>query len=469
MTGDKGKIISTPIDGLKLISIDVHRDERGWFKENWNSDRLESSGLSGFVPVQNNVAFNEAKGVTRGIHAEPWDKLISVAKGKVFGVWVDLRSGPSFGAVFSCEVDESLAVFVPKGVANGYQVLEDETVYSYLVTAHWSANAEYKFVNLFDPDLKIAWPIDRSKSIVSDKDISHPELKEVLAFETSTVVILGATGQLGRALTEVFPNAIKLGRQDFELGRDSLESNLEWENVDIVINAAAYTSVDTAETKVGFEEAWRTNVTGLALLADLCREKSKTLVHFSSDYVFSGAQNIPYDEEAVTSPLSLYGVSKAAGDLLVTALPKHYIFRTSWVFGEGQNFVNTMREKALQNESVRVVCDQEGRITRTEDLARAVSAVIDANAPFGVYNCTNSGPTSTWYDVACRVYEKLEKPRNLVTPILSEEFESERLQTGKLSARRPHQSQLNLSKIESVGVRMRDWREALDEFLVGDR
>jgi dTDP-4-dehydrorhamnose 3,5-epimerase/reductase len=134
-----GKALSaneTPIPGLMIWELPVHGDNRGWFKENWQREKMVAAGLPDFEPVQNNVSFNDVVGTTRGIHAEPWDKFVSVANGRIFGAWVDLRSGPSFGSVFTAEVDPSRAVYVPRGVGNAFRTLEPNTAYVYLVSDH---------------------------------------------------------------------------------------------------------------------------------------------------------------------------------------------------------------------------------------------------------------------------------------------------------------------------------------------
>ena len=140
---------------------------------------MESLGLPAFDIVQNNFSYNEERGVTRGLHAEPWEKYISVANGSVFGAWVDLRPGEDFGKTFSIEINPGVAVFVPRGVANGYQTMEPNVTYTYLVNEHWSPDAEYSFVNLFDPEIDIAWPIPKSEAIISEKDINHPMLEDI--------------------------------------------------------------------------------------------------------------------------------------------------------------------------------------------------------------------------------------------------------------------------------------------------
>lgn len=171
----------TPIPGMILIDLPVHGDNRGWFKENWQREKMLAIGVPDFEPVQNNISFNDAVGTTRGIHAEPWDKLISIAFGRVFGAWVDLRDGESFGRVFTAELDPSTAIYVPRGVGNSYQTLEPNTAYTYLVNDHWSAEAQsqYTFLNLADEEVAIAWPIPLDRAEVSEKDHRHPRLAEI--------------------------------------------------------------------------------------------------------------------------------------------------------------------------------------------------------------------------------------------------------------------------------------------------
>lgn len=172
-------LAKTPIEGLLRLDLPVHGDNRGWFKENWQRERMLAVGVPDFGPVQNNISFNKTAGTTRGIHAEPWDKFISVANGSVFGAWVDLREGSSFGTVFTTVIDAATAVYVPRGVGNAFQTLEDNTAYSYLVNAHWSADAEYTFLNLSDETVAIDWPIPLAEAELSDKDRNHPRLDDV--------------------------------------------------------------------------------------------------------------------------------------------------------------------------------------------------------------------------------------------------------------------------------------------------
>jgi dTDP-4-dehydrorhamnose 3,5-epimerase len=173
----------TNIPGFYVVDLVVIGDNRGWFKENYQREKMEALGLPHFEIVQNNFSFNAEKGVTRGLHAEPWEKFITVANGSVFGAWVDLRKGPSFGQTLTVEITPDIAVFVPRGVANGYQTLESNVVYTYLVNQHWSPDAQYSFVNSFDPDVNIQWPIPKGQAITSEKDDKHPLLKNVTPME----------------------------------------------------------------------------------------------------------------------------------------------------------------------------------------------------------------------------------------------------------------------------------------------
>ena len=118
------KVTETEIPGLLIIDLPVHGDNRGWFKENWQREKMVAAGLPDFNPVQNNISFNASVGTTRGIHAEPWDKYVSVATGRIFGAWVDLRAGESFGKVVTVELGPDTAIFVPRNILNPIRRLQ---------------------------------------------------------------------------------------------------------------------------------------------------------------------------------------------------------------------------------------------------------------------------------------------------------------------------------------------------------
>ncbi|WP_298229502.1 bifunctional dTDP-4-dehydrorhamnose 3,5-epimerase family protein/NAD(P)-dependent oxidoreductase, partial [Gryllotalpicola sp.] len=394
----------TPIPGLLVVDLVVHGDSRGWFKENWQREKMLAAGLPDFGPVQHNVSFNPEAGTTRGIHAEPWDKFVSVTSGRVFGAWVDLREGPSFGAVFTVEVDPSVAVFVPRGVGNAYQTLEPDTAYAYLVNDHWSPAAEYTFLNLADETAAIAWPVPLADATVSDKDKAHPRLADVTPMAARNTLVLGANGQLGRALRAYFPDAEFADRAALDIADPGLATARRWRDYGTIVNAAAYTKVDLAETPEGRRDAWATNAVGVARLARVAAENGILLVHVSSDYVFDGAVAGPHDEYEPFSPLGVYGQTKAAGDALVATVPRHYLVRSSWVVGDGANFVRTMASLAGRGIAPQVVDDQVGRLTFADEIARGIRHLVDTGAPFGTYNLSNAGEPASWAELAKRIF-----------------------------------------------------------------
>lgn len=452
----------TPIPGLILFDIPVHGDNRGWFKENWQREKMIAIGLPDFGPVQNNISYNAKKGSTRGIHAEPWDKFISIASGKVFGAWVDLREGPSFGTVFTAELDPSKAVFVPAGVGNSYQALQDETVYSYLVNDHWSAETQskYKSINLGDKSLAINWPISLDDAELSDKDKLNPMLKDIKPMANKKALIIGAYGQLGKALQVEFPDAECVDRDTFDMSNPSIITARNWHEYDLILNAGAYTAVDLAETADGRRDAWLSNSTALGHLAKIVSKNNITLVHVSTDYVFDGTKS-DHTEDEPFSPINVYGQTKAAGDLIVGTVPKHYITRTSWVIGEGKNFVLTMKSLAEKGVKPSVVNDQIGRLTFTSDLARAIKHLVESKSEYGTYNVTNDGKPASWADVAKQTYKLTGHNPNDVTGVSTDEYYLDKTNI----APRPLQSTLNLDKIKSTGFVPRDWQTALTEYL----
>jgi len=449
----------TPIPGLVVLRLPVHGDDRGWFKENWQREKMVALGLPDFGPVQHNIAFNARRGVTRGIHAEPWDKFVSVATGAVFAAWVDLRDGESFGATFHLEIDPGVAVFVPRGVGNSYQALRDDTAYTYLVNEHWRAGATYPAMDLGDPEVAIPWPIPLDAAELSDKDRTNPPLAAVVAMPAKRTLILGASGQLGRALQQTFPDARAVSRDELDLTDDAAVASWPWHEYSLILNAAAYTAVDEAETPTGRASAWRVNARGPAALARAAREAGATLVHYSSDYVFDGSC-AEFTEDDLPAPLGVYGQTKAAGDLAVGTAPQHYLIRTSWVVGDGPNFVRTMASLAERGVSPTVVEDQVGRLTFTTELARATRHLVDTRAPFGVYNVTNSGPATSWADLARAVYRLSGRDEADVTPVTTAEYAA-----GRALAPRPRSSVLSLDRLRRTGYEPEEALVALADYL----
>ena len=473
----------TNIPDMLVFDLAVHGDSRGWFKENWQRAKQVGLGLPDLGPVQNNISFNAERGVTRGIHAEPWDKYISVATGSVFGAWVDLRPGKSFGQVFTCVIDPSKAIYVPRGVGNSFQALEDGTAYTYLVNAHWSADLKktYTFVNLADPDLNIEWPIPLEQCELSEADKAHPMLKDTLPMAPKRTLVTGCNGQLGRAVRALAEERGLAGWFDycdidtFDLSDPAAYQGIDWSLYGSVINCGAYTAVDKAETPEGRVTCWKANATGPALMARVCAEHGITLAHVSSDYVFDGTREL-HPEDEPFAPMGVYGQSKAAGDLAVGGCPRHYIARSSWVIGDGNNFVKTMmglsdRVAASEIPQVTVVDDQVGRLSFTRDMAEGIfwllgyregDAEPSSPAPYGTYNLTGSGEPKSWAQVAKRVFELANGNADKVMPVATADYYAS--VAGPISPR-PEHSAMDLSKIVAIGFNPPDWEQRLVEYV----
>ncbi|GAA4673069.1 bifunctional dTDP-4-dehydrorhamnose 3,5-epimerase family protein/NAD(P)-dependent oxidoreductase [Nocardioides nanhaiensis] len=456
------RIEETPIPGLLVVHLPVHEDARGWFKENWQREKMVALGLPDFAPVQNNVSFNASRGATRGIHTEPWDKFVSVANGRAFAAWVDMREGPTFGATHHVVLDAGTAVFVPRGVGNSYQTLTDGVAYTYLVNEHWRPGRSYPALDLGDPSAAIPWPIPLAEAEISEKDTTNPTLDDVTPMPPKKVLVTGGNGQLGRALQAAFPYADAVDLDELDLTDPAAVAAWPWHEYHLVLNAAAYTAVDAAETPEGRTACWAANATAPALLAKVADEHHLTLVHISSDYVFDGEQAGPegHTETEPFSPLGVYGQAKAAGDLAVGTAQRHYVVRTSWVIGEGGNFVRTMRSLAEKGVSPTVVADQVGRLTFTGELVRGIRHLLETRAPYGTYHLTNGGEPTSWADVACAVFERSGRRADDVTPCTTEEYGA-----GKQLAPRPLTSTLDLAKIRATGFEPEPALEALDRYL----
>ena len=279
--------------------------------------------------------------------------------------------------------------------------------------------------------------------------------------DSSNIFIVGANGQLGRALRRQYPEAQFADIDEMDItDRRSVES-FDWSGISIVLNAAAFTNVDGAETPEGRVAAWKVNASAVANLTRVCRSHNMTLVHISSDYVFDGTKE-PHSENEDFSPLSVYGASKAAGDLLVEQLDKFYLLRTTWVIGEGKNFVRTMLGLAEKNISPTVVHDQIGRLTFTRELVRIIDHLLSTQAPFGTYNATNDGPLESWADITRQIFALAGRNDLTVTDTTTAEYFA-----GKDGiAPRPLGSNMSLDKLHSTGFTSCDWTHDLKDYIL---
>lgn len=269
-------------------------------------------------------------------------------------------------------------------------------------------------------------------------------------------LVFGRNGQLARSLQEVWPAATFVS-VDFADDR-ALAAVLDGHRPRRIVNAAAYTNVDLAESEADL--AMRINAQAPGTIARWCAERSARLVHVSTDYVFDGSGNRPWREDDAPNPLNSYGRSKRAGEVAVLA-QGHVVVRTSWLYSIwGKNFLKTMLTLGAERETLRVVDDQFGAPTYAPDLARALDGLMQhpgfAQAS-GVYHLTNAGHTS-WCGFARAIFQRRPGRVREIVPLTSEEFAS--------PARRPRNSRLDNQRVEhEFGIRMRAWDAALEEGL----
>ena len=336
----------TPIPGLMVWELPVHGDNRGWFKENWQREKMVAAGLPDFGPVQNNVSFNDAVGTTRGIHAEPWDKFVSVATGRIFGAWVDLRAGPTFGTVFTAELDPSRAVFVPRGVGNAFQTLEPNTAYIYLVNDHYSPDAAYTSVNLADETVAIDWPIPLERAELSAKDRAHPRLADSQPHSA-------AQDPGPRRWRTTGPGAPRRCTPTLRTSSSPIvPTSTSRPPISIPRAGGATTTPSSTPPPTPLwtrprprTDARRRGPPTSPVLPPWRESPPRTASHSCTSPATTcstARRNGPYREDDPVTPLGVYGQTKAAGDQIVATVPRHYIVRTSWVIGDGRNFVRTM-------------------------------------------------------------------------------------------------------------------------------
>ncbi len=282
--------------------------------------------------------------------------------------------------------------------------------------------------------------------------------------DNSSIFIVGANGQLGTALRAQYPGSKFADISELDITNRKSVDSFDWSGIEIILNAAAFTNVDGAETPEGRVASWNVNASAIANLARVARKHDMTLLHISSDYVFDGTKE-PHMEDELFSPLSVYGASKAAGDLIVSQLDKHYIIRTTWVIGEGKNFVRTMLGVAEKGISPTVVADQIGRLTFTNELVRAIDYLLQNNAPFGTYNVTNDGPLASWAEITRQIFSLAGYDDLTVTDTTTADYFA-----GKEGiAPRPLGSDMSLEKLHKTGFESRNWQDELKKYIAKEQ
>ena len=273
------------------------------------------------------------------------------------------------------------------------------------------------------------------------------------------ILITGANGMLAKAVENELKNEKLILTDVSELDITNLENvrKVVKENKpEYIINCAAYTAVDKAEEQK--ELARKVNADGPKNLAIVAKEENCTLIHISTDYVFGGDKDVneAYTEEEEKNPVTVYGITKLEGEKnILNMCPKYYIFRTAWLYGDGNNFVRTMIKLGQEKDELNVVADQHGSPTYAVDLASIIHQAIEKGIPYGVYHTTNQGFT-TWFDFTKLIFEKANISCK-VNPVTTEEFPR--------PAKRPLNSQLSKDKILKEGINISSYEDALDRYL----
>lgn len=272
------------------------------------------------------------------------------------------------------------------------------------------------------------------------------------------VLVFGTNGQLGKEITKQFKEKYELILQDIPsldiTSYQSVEDLISDTNPAVVINAAAYTNVEKAEEDE--DTAFQVNALGAQNLALACKKSRAKLVHISTDYVFDGTTNVEYEEFDPPNPLSVYGKSKLWGEKLVEQVGgEYFILRTSWLYGDGPNFVRTMLKLAEQRDHLTVVADQYGTPTYTKDLVWAIECLIQTEF-YGLYHASNQG-SCTWFDFALKIFELAGKSVS-VAPVSTAEY--------PVKAKRPQYSVMTnrMLKLRGMDV-MRNWEDALQDYI----
>jgi dTDP-4-dehydrorhamnose reductase len=279
-----------------------------------------------------------------------------------------------------------------------------------------------------------------------------------------TILVLGGHGQVGRALVERSGAAGRgLGKAECDVcDRASVARAIRLTAPSVVVNCAAYTAVDRAESEP--EQAFAVNAGGAEIVAQAANECGLPILHLSTDYVYSGRAAAPSPEHEPVAPLNVYGASKAAGDAAVArANPAHLVLRVSWVFGiYGANFVKTMLRLGRERHELRVVADQRGGPTEARDISDAVIRMATACrrsdfSAWGIYHFAGA-PSTSWYGFAETIFEHARKPQPRLMAIASRDYPT--------AAPRPINSTLDCQRIRNVfGLEQPDWRVSLTRVL----
>ncbi len=463
---DKFIVENIDIEGIKVVRPRVFEDNRGFFLEVYNKKELKKRGITAEF-VQDNHSKSK-KGVLRGLHFQTkhsQGKLIRVVKGKIYDVIVDIRkNSKTYGKYFGIELSEEnrVMLYIPKGFAHGFLTLEDNTEIEYKCDEFYYPKYD-SGIMYNDKELNIDWKLEEygiEEITLSEKDKKHQSFKEYTdGYQGDYILLTGANGQLGQDFQKLFDSlGIRYVATDYNeldiTDREKVKGYIERNNFTIVINCAAYNNVDRAEEEV--EICYELNTYAPKNLAEICKERGIIFVTYSTDFVFDGEKEIPYTEEDIPNPLSVYSKAKLEGEKYALEYEKSFLIRTSWVFGMGNNnFCKQVINWSKDRDVLKIVDDQISSPTYSKDLAEFSWELIQTDK-YGLYHFSNSGEASK-YDQAKYILKKIEWQGSL-----------ERAKTSDFSlpAKRAKYSKLDSSKIEKiVNKKIPHWKEGVDRFL----
>lgn len=461
--GNSMNIIKTEIEDLLIIEPEVFGDHRGWFSETYSKAKFKDLGID-IEFVQDNHSMSAQKGTLRGLHFQKnpkaQTKLVRCTKGKILDVAVDLRKGsPTYKQWVGVELseDNKKQLLIPKGFAHGFLTLTDDVEVQYKVDEYYVPECD-RSIRFDDPDIGINWGI--KTPILSEKDLKAPLLKDSDVDFSLKFMVTGVNGQLGHdvmmKLKEMDFDVIAPMRDEFNLtDKNQVKKYILKERPNVIIHCAAYTAVDKAEEEKDL--CYLVNVEGTRAIVEAAKEINAKVVYISTDYVFDGTGLEPHSEDKATNPINYYGYTKEQGEKIVRELiDKHFIVRTSWVYGlNGNNFVKTMLKLAESRNEINVVNDQIGAPTYTKDLADFIVKLIKTKA-YGTYHGVNEGYCS-WYEFAESIFKKTGIDIR-VNPISTKDYPTK--------AKRPSNSRLSKENTTKAGIdKMPHWEDALTRFI----
>ena len=462
----KFKRIETGIEGLCIIEPTVFGDNRGFFLESYSKKEFESIGINEEF-VQDNHSKSK-KGVLRGLHFQTkhsQGKLVRVIKGSVYDVAVDIRKGSkTYGQWYGIELSEEnkKMFYIPAGFAHGFLTLEDDTEFQYKCTDIYAPQYD-SGIMYDDSDLNIDWKLKGygiEELTLSEKDKKHQLFREYTeSYQGDCVLLTGANGQLGQDFQKLFDRlGVKYVATDYQeldiTNSERIKEYIENSNFTVIINCVAYNDVDRAEDEI--EKCYALNSYAVKNLAEICREKNLIFVTYSTDFVFDGEKEIPYTEDDIANPLSVYSKSKLDGEKYSLEYERTFLIRTSWVFGIGNNnFCKQVINWSKDRDTLKIVDDQVSSPTYSKDLAEFSWDLIQTDK-YGLYHFSNNGEASK-YDQAEYILKRIG---------WSGKLERGKTSDFPLKAKRAKYSKLDSSKIERVVDRkIPHWREGINRFL----